>query len=103
MNSGRLTTNKNNKQVEISADRINAVLSTPPFYVYKDGARYETSGRRVSTKNKVTLVDTLGKELVFDSLIECSNFLNIDRKRLARYANTDKLLICNNNKYIVKR
>lgn len=37
MNRGRLTTNKNNKQVEISADRFNAVLSTPPFYVYKDG------------------------------------------------------------------
>lgn len=40
---------------------------------------------------------------MFDSLVECGRFLNEDRKRIARYVNKDKLLICNNNQYSVKK
>ena len=40
MNNSRLTTHKNYKQVEISSDRINQVLSSPSIYEYKEGARY---------------------------------------------------------------
>jgi hypothetical protein len=103
MNSYRLTTNKNYKLVEISEYRIKHVLSSPPIYEYIDGDRYKASGQKVPVRGQVTLIDQEGKEQVFDSLVECGRFLNVDRKRISRYANKDKLLICNNNQYYVKR
>lgn len=103
MNNSRLTTNKNYKLVEISEDRIKYVISSPPVYEYIDGDRYKASGQKVPVRGQVTLIDQEGKEQVFNSLVECGHFLNVDRKRIARYTNKDKLLICNNNKYYVKR
>jgi hypothetical protein len=49
MNNNRLTTHKNYKQVEISSDRINQVLSSPSVYEYKDGARYVSGGIKISS------------------------------------------------------
>lgn len=92
MNNSRLTTHKTHKVVEISEDRINSVLSSPPVYVIKDGARYTISGSRVPTRSSVTAIDEGGNQQVFDTIIECARTLEVDRKRLVRYANTGKLL-----------
>ena len=107
MNNSRLSTHKNFKEVEISKDRIDNVLSLSPAYEYRDGERYLiSSGKKVSLIKEIKLIDLQGSELVFPSLSECARVLNEDRKRIARYVNQDKLFVCKNNKnnkyYVVK-
>jgi len=107
MNNSRLSTHKNFKEVEISKDRIDNVLSLSPAYEYKDGERYLISnGRKVPRIKVIKLIDLQGLELEFSTLIECARFLNEDRNRIAKYINQDKLFVCKNDKnkkyYVVK-
>lgn len=107
MNNSRLTTHKNFKEIEISKDRIDHVLSLSPTYEYRNGERYLiNSGKKVSSIKGIRLIDLQGNELVFSNISECARALNEDRKRVARYVNQDKLFVCKNNKnnkyYVVK-
>lgn len=101
MNKNRLTTGKNNNlSLDISKERINHVLSLSPIYAYneEEGYRYTIStGKKVGVRLDVKLIDPEGNELVFSSLVDCGKYLNEDRKRIARYLNTNKLLVSKHN------
>jgi hypothetical protein len=101
MNNNRLTTGKNNNlSLDISKERINHVLSLSPIYAYneEEGYRYTIStGKKVGVRLHVKLIDPEGNELVFSSLVDCGKYLNEDRKRIARYLNTNKLLVSKHN------
>lgn len=107
MNNSRLTTHKNFKEVEISKNRIDHVLSLSPAYECRDGERYLiASGRKVSLIKEIKLIDLQGNESVFPNISECARVLKEDRNRIARYVNKDKLFVCKHNKnnkyYVVK-
>ncbi len=60
--------------------------------------------KKVPVKRGVVLVYPQGiEEFIFSSIVECGNYLNEDRKRIFRYINKDKVLVCRNSKeYYVK-
>ena len=106
MNNHRLSTHNSHQIIEISKDRIDHVLSLEPVYEYsEDGYCFnKVTGKKVAVKCKVVLIDPEGnEELVFSSIVECGRYLNEDRKRITRYINKDKVLVCHNGKkYYVK-
>ena len=104
MKAKRLSTRKDNRLVEISEDKIKSVLFSPAIYEYKDGHRVKIgSNFRVSRRAKIFLIDLEGKQKEFNSLAELSRFINIDRKKLGKYINKEKLFICGNNLYYIKK
>jgi hypothetical protein len=104
MNNSRLTTHKEYKIVEIDEERIHAVLSAPSLYEFKNGMRYKI-GKDVPFRSKgnVYLIDSKGNTQVFKYISECARTLGVSETTVSRYINKDKLLICNNNEYYVKR